>query len=104
MEIILGASNGTKSYIKSKNSILESIAHGSEDLTTVIDDFYLSLNNGQIIIKNLRTDEIFVRCETNCEHINKNDLKLMLVDGVNSGFGSKYASQLRVGKKFLKRK
>ena len=98
INIILGAERGTRSYMEKNNSIIENEDHTQAEYLTMITNFYLTISDGRILIKNLNNDKIFLRCEETCKQILKDKLTMMTLS-FNNQITSDEQQVFRIGNK-----
>ena len=93
----MGDKDGTHSYIKFDDDVVEDKTHSKNDYLTLVQNFYINVSNGRVLIKNLKTDKVFIRCQNECEKMNKNELDIMAVGGVAEINAIKNDKYFRIG-------
>ena len=93
----MGDDNGKKSYIQSNGSILERKSHTYTDFLALVKNFYVSIDDGQIVVKNLDYDKIFLQCKHKCENVVKDELDYLTVNGIKDLIDDANDRYLRIG-------
>lgn len=60
MEIILGDRGGEKSFIRYKRVNVAEKIHTEQEFSSLVQNFYLTISDGIIMIKNINTNRVFL--------------------------------------------
>ena len=79
----LGSEKARTSFIEYDNLRVFTVDHTEKEYLDLIEYFYLTISDGQILIKALKSDRVFLLCKEQCKDVLKSELMKMTVKRSN---------------------